>query len=157
MSTKSALHMTRSNTMRHPALSIMVFPLLCPVREYDWIPHWNCKLIHSQSGFAELDCVFTTTFLDFGPQTWTCSRYEPSQRIEYIITGQHTVTRLAIVLQDTAHGESQSIWTRTYTGLDAIGNDMVDAITEEHYAAEAERLESMLNHYLQTGTSLPKG
>jgi hypothetical protein len=30
-----------------------VFPLLCPVRECDWLEGWNCTLLHSGSGLAE--------------------------------------------------------------------------------------------------------
>jgi hypothetical protein len=26
-----------------------VFPLLCPVREYEWIESWKCDLIYSDS------------------------------------------------------------------------------------------------------------
>ena len=37
-----------------------VFPLLCPVREADWIPGWQYELVYSESGVAELGCVFTT-------------------------------------------------------------------------------------------------
>ena len=37
-----------------------VFPLLCPVREADWIDGWNPVLVLTQSGFAEQDCVFIT-------------------------------------------------------------------------------------------------
>ena len=37
-----------------------VFPLLCPVREADWIPGWRYKLIYSESGVAELGCIFAT-------------------------------------------------------------------------------------------------
>ena len=42
-----------------------IFPLLCPVREYEWIDGWTCDLIYSTSGLAEEDCIFTTT--DFPP------------------------------------------------------------------------------------------
>ena len=39
-----------------------VFPLLCPVREYEWIDGWSCRLVHSESGFAEKGAIFTTGF-----------------------------------------------------------------------------------------------
>lgn len=139
--------------MRHTAPVEAVFPLLCPVLEYDWIPHWRCEMIHSECGVAETDCVFTTQFPDTGPQTWTCSRYEPPLRIDYVIMGPHHVTRLGIRLEELAQG-SRSIWTRTYTGLDEQGNAVVDAVTEAHYAAQATLLERLLNHYLQTGSML---
>jgi hypothetical protein len=47
-------------TQTNPAAPERVFPLLCPVREADWIPGWRYKLIYSESGVAELGCVFTT-------------------------------------------------------------------------------------------------
>ena len=37
-----------------------VFPLLCPVREIEWVVGWNPLLVVSKSGFAELDCLFVT-------------------------------------------------------------------------------------------------
>ncbi len=37
-----------------------VSPLLCPVREYEWIEPWQCEMLHSDSGFAEKNCVFRT-------------------------------------------------------------------------------------------------
>ncbi len=30
-----------------------LFPLLDPTTESDWIPGWNCDLLHSNSGYAE--------------------------------------------------------------------------------------------------------
>ena len=45
-----------------PATPDRVFPLLCPVREYEWIPGWECDVLHSVSGVAEEDCVFRTRF-----------------------------------------------------------------------------------------------
>jgi hypothetical protein len=29
-----------------PAAPEHVFPLLCPVLEYKWIPYWRCELLH---------------------------------------------------------------------------------------------------------------
>ena len=37
-----------------------VFPLLCPVRERDWLDGWEFRMIHSSSGLIEKDCVFAT-------------------------------------------------------------------------------------------------
>jgi len=60
-----------------------VFPLLCPVREHDWIPHWSGELIYSDSGVAELGCVFRTT-ASAGEETWTVSRYQPPVAIGFV-------------------------------------------------------------------------
>src|SRR5208283_1284485 len=37
-----------------------VFPLLCPVREYEWFNDWKCTMVYSESGVAENNCVFYT-------------------------------------------------------------------------------------------------
>ena len=38
-----------------------IFPLLCPVREYEWLETWQCEMIYTKSGFTELDCIFKTS------------------------------------------------------------------------------------------------
>jgi hypothetical protein len=64
--------------MRLDAPPDRIFPLLCPVREYDWIPTWSCDMIYSESGVAENDCVFATAFPEEGPrESWVVVRYEP--------------------------------------------------------------------------------
>ena len=51
---------TRTYTQRLTAAPARVFPLLCPVREADWIEGWDPISVWSESGVAEPDCVFTT-------------------------------------------------------------------------------------------------
>ena len=55
-----AKRIVREYTMRIDASPDRVFPLLCPRREYEWIPDWKSDIVFSESGFAERDCVFTT-------------------------------------------------------------------------------------------------
>jgi hypothetical protein len=45
---------TRSHRFTMPAAPAQVFPLLCPVREYEWLPHWRCELLHSAADDAWL-------------------------------------------------------------------------------------------------------
>jgi hypothetical protein len=44
-----------SSAFTVPAAPDRVFPLLCPVLEYRWIPTWRCEQLHSESGVAEED------------------------------------------------------------------------------------------------------
>jgi hypothetical protein len=54
-----------------------VFPLLCPVREYEWIEPWSCDMVFSESGLAENNAVFRTHFpAQGGEETWVVCRYE---------------------------------------------------------------------------------
>ncbi len=69
-----------------PAAAAKVFPLLCPVREYDWIDGWTCNLIYSGTGVAENNCVFTTDFPRGVEETWVVSHYDPEHYvIQFVI------------------------------------------------------------------------
>jgi hypothetical protein len=39
-------------TQTNDASPEIVFPLLCPVREAEWVPDWKYRMIYSQSGVA---------------------------------------------------------------------------------------------------------
>ena len=44
---------THEYTQTNLATPERVFPLLCPVREAEWVPDWQYRLIYSESGVAE--------------------------------------------------------------------------------------------------------
>jgi hypothetical protein len=68
-----------------PAEPAAVFPLLCPVLEYDWVPGWECRLIYTESGVAEPRCVFQTDRPGAGGvDTWVVSHYQPAERIAFV-------------------------------------------------------------------------
>ncbi len=132
-----------------------VFPLLCPVREYEWIEDWQCELVHSKSGFAEKGCVFTTQ-LALG-ETWVCSRYEPPRLLEFVINaGSHLAVTFGATLAPTARG-TEICWTRTLTSLDSVGDRVVRRYSEGAYQKEMELLARRLKHYLATGQCLQTG
>ena len=81
-----ASRITREFSHQVQAPPEQVFPLLCPVREHDWIPYWECQLVYSASGKAEDGCVFCTDLPDHGRAIWTVSRYEPPRRIQFVVT-----------------------------------------------------------------------
>ena len=139
-------------TMQLNAGADEVFPLLCPVREYEWIQPWKCEIVYSDSGRAELDCVFKTNFPDDGPEdTWVVSRYEPPKYIEFVRTNQLRSIRyfISIIQQDEDH--SQAIWQQVLTGLDSDGDQFVADYKDEAYNDEMSLLENMLNYFLRTG------
>ena len=140
----------------HNAPASKVFPLLCPTKEYDWIKTWKCNLIYSQSGYAEENCVFTTNFPeDGGQETWIVINYQPNDSIQFIRVNDLRVIRYNITLKDNADGTSSSEWEQVITGLNEEGNRFVGGLSQEKYAEEKKKLETMLNHYLQTGKAFP--
>ncbi len=140
----------------HKAPTSRVFPLLCPTREYEWIRAWECNLIYSQSGYAEENCVFTTDFPEDGGQdTWVVNNYQPNSTIQFVRVNNLRVIRYNITLKDNADGTSSSEWEQVITGLNEEGNRFVDGLSQQRYSEEKKKLETMLNHYLQTGKPFP--
>ncbi len=126
-----------------------IFPLLCPVREYEWIPHWRCRLVHSQSGHAELGCVFQTDFADgYGLETWVVSRYEKEKEIAFVRTGEHRTTRYTISLTPTATG-TMLLWSQEITAITPRGEDLLEAGADSGFTTMMQQLEQLLNRHLE--------
>lgn len=144
-----------SHTMHVSGSPEQVFPLLCPVREYEWIENWQCELIYSKSGKAEADCVFRTRFPQDGPEdTWVVSRYEPPRMIEFIRCNALRVVRYSITLDRVEAGLSTWIWSQTLTGLNDTGDALVASGNAASFAEKIAGIERRLNHFLTTGTML---
>lgn len=130
-----------------------VFPLLCPVREYDWIFDWTCEMVHSKSGVAELDCVFRTNFPDSPGSVWTCSRYEPDRAIDYVVfcPGMH-VQHLSIRLSEVSPDKTRLEWTRLFTAISPDGDTALEEAAATRLPAIDAKLKESLQHYFATGT-----
>jgi hypothetical protein len=149
-----ATNVLREEIWSMPAAPEKIFPLLCPVLEYDWIPFWRAQLIHSASGVAEKGCIFETRFPDSGRSVWVCTHYAPPTRIEYTTFQENGVlARLEITLRATAGG-TEMRWTRTWHALDERGAATLSRWDDQPYQAMNHRLQTLLRHYLETGTML---
>ena len=148
-------HREFTSTMRLGGNAAAVFPLLCPVREYEWIETWDCEVIHTVSGFAEQDCVFTTRQPKDGPlDTWVVSRYEPGCAIEFIRHNPYRVMRYSITCTADEGGTSSWRWTQHVTAINDEGDTVVRAMQQEEFVKQIAALETMLNHYLTNGSML---
>lgn len=127
-----------------------VFPLLCPVREYEWLDGWSCVMIHSESGVAEENCIFTTQS-PVGPMTWCVDRYEPPALIRFVtFVPERVVMRLTIALEAAGGGRTRLTWRRMFTALGEGGEQAV-----HHWSLERERvLQRKLEYFLETGRML---
>lgn len=145
---------SRTYTQSLVAAPAAVFPLLCPVREIDWIPGWDPLLVVTNSGVAEEDCVFITPS---GPADtiWYVTNYEPEKGfIAFVrVTPGVTATRLTIQLTEAPKGATAEI-TFTHTSLGEQGEAVVDGLTEAAYAEFMKLWEKRINHFLTTGTCL---
>ena len=131
-----------------------VFPLLCPVREADWVEGWDPALVATGSGVAEQDCVFTT---DDGLTTavWMITCYDPVARyLEFVkITPGVTAGKIEIQLRPQQDGTEAEI-TYSHTALSDAGRAFVDDFTEDFYRDFMKKWEAALDHYLLTGEKL---
>jgi len=131
-----------------------VFPLLCPVLEYDWLEDWRAEMLYTVSGVAEEGAVFRTRLR--GKETWIASRYEPPQRVQYTIFARAALVVLDIRLEETEVGETQLQWQRTYTPITRRGRLALRRLDHQQVQCEMAATHECLTHYLATGVTLSK-
>lgn len=149
--------LVREHVHRIVGRPAVVFPLLCPVREDDWIDGWaeRRRLAQTASGVAELGCVFLTQHPGSPDVTWVCTRYEPDHFIEYVRVwpGEEVVT-LAITVRP--EGAVSEVRIR-HLVVPLPGADE-PALERRWSAAEFDPSmhwwELSMNHFLTTGELL---
>jgi hypothetical protein len=155
MKVEAPKRVSRSYTQSIGAPPDEVFPLLCPVRETEWVNGWKPSLVLSSSGVAEPDCVFVTPGLPDNA-LWVMTVHEPRQhRLEMLkLIPEVVVGKIAIQLSaDGAKGTRAEI-TYSYTALSAYGERALGEFSEEHFRSFMETWEREINHYLKTGKRL---
>lgn len=146
----SARHEERIHTHLFTAAPETIFPLLCPTREYDWIPHWSCELVHSVSGFAERDCVFITEFPGAGREVWLQTRHEPCRTVEFVRIGGERAMRYTLELLPAPGGVALCV-TQRATYLDGTTAETRKAADDRVFAQEMPKLMALVERYLAHG------
>jgi len=143
----------RTRTFRVRGTPAQVFPLLCPVREYDWLPGWACTMRYSESGVAEKDAVFTTNEALHQEAVWTTVTYQPDTLIEYlIVNGKNAVVRLSISLEPAEGGSTELNWRMLFTPISRMGARAIrHRFSPEGFRRMLDARESELNAYLAPG------
>jgi hypothetical protein len=145
----SAKRLTLEQTFRVPAEPSTVFPLLCPVRELDWIPGWNATVLYSASGLAENNCVFSSKTADRGDAVYVVTRYEPSSLIEFAIFYPSLLTEKLEIHLTPEDGKVTSLrWVRTYTALSPAGNTWLEQNAEQSFQSKMKVLQKSMEAYL---------
>jgi len=114
-------------------------------------------MVHSDSGVAELGCVFRRRDAGLGAGIWVVSRYEPPAAIAFVITYPEThVERLSISLADTVGG-TLLLWTRAYTSWTQAGRAMLEALAAREFEQRMVLVAGALEHYCRTGRMIETG
>jgi hypothetical protein len=135
-----------------------VFPLLCPVREADWLDGWQYNMIYSKSGLIEKDCVFTTPHHGELVTAWQVTQHDPSQHfVEFVrLTPNENVVKIQIQLALRTDNWTDAHITYQYTGLNPQQNDFIENELEQNFLASMQWWEKAINHYLTSGEMLRK-
>ncbi len=140
------------------AIPAKVFPLLCPVREAEWVPGWQYRLIYSKTGVAEMGCVFVTPNSDGSETVWTVTEYDPANfQIAFAWVHPQVMTaQIEISLKQKGSDSTEARVRYTYTGLSPEGNAEIDRYDEEWFRHKMTSWEAAVNHYLRTGKRMDK-
>jgi len=154
-----AERITHQYTQTNLAPPERVLALLCPVREADWVPGWQFRLIYSQSGVAEAGCVFTTPNGDGSETTWVVTEYDPAEfSVAFVWVNPGLVAaQIRIQLEQKSASQTSVHIEYTYTGLSAAGNAEVDRYDQTWFRDKMQSWEAAINHYLQTGKCIEAG
>ncbi len=156
MSNFEAKRVTRTYAQKILASPERVFPLLCPVREKEWLEGWSAEMVYSLSGFAEDGCIFKTRrhIEAEAEDIWVITRHEPLSVEFAIVTPGFLVGQLRIRLEAISDLATTSHIVYTFTSLGEKGNVFIDGFTEEEFNRRMQWWEKSMNHFLQTGELL---
>lgn len=136
----------------------VVFPLLCPVREKDWLDGWTYEMIHSSSGLIEKDCVFSTPGNAHGRTIWQVVRYDQNlYEVEFVrLLPEEHIVKITIKLTPISNGKTKSEINYQYTALNRQQNEYILNDLELDFYESMSWWEKSINHYLETGKMLEK-
>ncbi len=149
---------TRAYRQTIEAPADVVFPLLCPVREADWLDGWEYEMLYSASGVVEEGAVFATRAAGEEDTVWVVTRHDPAAGIvEFTrFTPRSRVCVLKIAVSPDGFARSHVEVSYTYTAIAPPGEAFLDAWTREVFLEAVVFWEKSMNHFLKTGTRLPR-
>jgi hypothetical protein len=150
--------LTRDYRQTISATPEKVFPLLCPVREADWLEGWNYNMIYSMSGLVEDGAVFSTPLKGEEDTVWVVTHHDPViHAVDFVrfTPGSRTCV-LKIIVTSKDDSTSYVDIRYTYTGITPEGNDFIDGFSEEAFIEAMIFWEKSMNYYLKTGQRFKK-
>ena len=135
-----------------------IFPLLCPVREAEWLDGWKYEMIYSESGLVEEGCVFSTSHEKEEDTVWIVTLHDPENyKVEFTrFTHQSRVCVLKIAVRPKDRNSSFVDISYKYTTITPAGNKFIDHFTEEEFLEAVKFWEDSMNYFLKTGKRLKK-
>lgn len=135
-----------------------IFPLLCPILEYEWLNNWKCTMVYSESGVAENDCIFykSTGFPFYKRITFHTISYRPAEEIEFLLYIQKVGTiRMKLQLEPETNNITVMNCNYLLTGHSRFGNRQLRKYREKKIEKEVKSLEADLRYWLKNNSLRP--
>ncbi len=135
-----------------------VFPLLCPVREKEWLDGWEYKMIYSKSGLIEKGCVFTTPHHGEKETIWNVSHYDKANyEIIFVrLTPEENVVKISIKLNKLKENCTEANIEYQYTALNEKQLVYLNNEQEADFEDSMKWWEKAINYFLKNGKMLEK-
>ncbi len=138
-----------------------VFPLACPVLEYDWIPGWKCELIYCPNGINEEGVVFkeklSAPFITGRANTkteWITLKHDTSNcHVVFQWNNEYATAQYEIKMENYANGKTQCMFNLNYT-ITERGQRKLPQKIKGKIEFLVEGLGGMLKNYCETGEML---
>jgi hypothetical protein len=146
-----ARQFTRSGNIHCQATVEEVFPLLCPKKEEDWIPGWECETIWSKSGYNEKGAIFRTTKPYGAELFWNTLQYDINNKVvDFLITAPHLyMFRFTIEIHDNSNGSLKITFTQVFTSISEEGTAFLKQYESEDFKGRLKNLKEFMNNYLE--------
>jgi hypothetical protein len=139
-----------------------VFPLVCPVSEYDWIPGWKCHLLYCPGGRIEKDVAFkekmSSPFLlnkIGGKTTWTTLLYDKVKfRVHFNWDNKISSSIYKMEMDPIDSSQTRLSLSLNMKIIDDRGSWLLDPAGNYKIGFLIEGLGAMLKHYCETGKQL---
>ncbi len=139
-----------------------IFPLACPVEELRWIPNWEYRLVYTESGVNENNCIFTEQLsgpLFFGKPlttTWYTTLHDPDRyRVHFLLMiGGKATIKWELSCRETGMNTTTGTLHLVFTALDNEANALEEKDIKEKLMAIVSFVFPPLQHYCETGEML---
>ena len=151
---------TRTYKMNIRSTPDIIFPLLCPKKEYLWLNDWKCTMVYSETGYAEENAIFfqNSGFPFFKRLNWYVTNYSSNNKIEFLIVINKVGTiKFTIDIQAVDDNNTELAWTFTATSHGKFGSKVFKKEFElERFNKDISNREKDLIYWIKNNEKRPK-
>jgi hypothetical protein len=142
---------TKSATIIIPGQPDQIFPLFGAFEEKKWSEGWQPLLLYPDTETIREGTTFVTTGHGHGEKkfTWIVTRYDDRQHIiQYLVYTENRHWTITVTCRPHQERQTAASINYAYTGHNALGNEINQAMLKKMYAHDLHDWEDAINHYL---------